>query len=86
VHQASGFAVNCPNSDGKGGPGPIAKANWIKIAVEPLPNGDDVAVAVAWKPENPFTKVAQGDLQAVQTMAQGGAFRAESQSRRNRDR
>src|SRR5262249_35147926 len=65
---------------GKGGPGPIAKANWIKIAVEPLPNGDDVVVAVAWKPENPFTKVAQGDLQVVQRVAQGGAFRTESQS------
>jgi hypothetical protein len=39
-----------------------------------------VAVATAWKPENPFTKVAQGDLQVVQRVAQGGAFRADSQS------
>ncbi len=65
---------------GKGGPGPIAKATWIKIDVEPLPNGDDVAVAVAWKPENPFTKVVQGDLQVVQRVVQGGAFRTSSQS------
>jgi hypothetical protein len=65
---------------GKGGPGPIAKANWIKIDVESLPNGDDVAVAVAWKPENPFAKVEQGDLQVVQKVVQGGAFRINSQS------
>ncbi len=65
---------------GKGGPAPIAKANWIKIAVETLPNGDDVAVATPWKPENPFTKVVQGDLQVVQRAVQGGAFRTSSQS------
>jgi hypothetical protein len=65
---------------GKGGPGPIAKATWIKIAVEALPNGDDVAVATPWKPENPFSKVVQGDLQVVQRAVQGGAFRTSSQS------
>ena len=42
---------------GKGGPGPLGKARWVKIEVEHLANGDDVAVAVKWRPPDSFISV-----------------------------
>jgi hypothetical protein len=40
--------------NGKGGPGPLGKATWVKIEVENLFNGDQVAIAVSWKPPDHF--------------------------------
>jgi hypothetical protein len=65
---------------GKNNPGPIAKAHWVKIEVENLPNGDTVAVATPWKPENPFKNVTTENMRECRRVVQGGAFRASSQS------
>ncbi len=58
---------------GKGGTGPLDKADWVKIEVETLPNGDaeamlpgdDVAVAVGWKPPNHFADVTASHMETV---------------------
>jgi hypothetical protein len=67
--------------NGKNNPGPIGKAHWVKIETEILPNGDEVACATLWKAPNPFDGVTAHDLKVVQRVVQGGAFRADSQSR-----
>ena len=41
------------------------------IKVETLPNRDDVAIAAAWKPENPFTNVTTKDLETVRKAVLG---------------
>jgi AAA domain len=66
--------------NGKSNPGPIGKADWIKIEAENLPNGDTVACVVRWSPPDPFDGVTVADLKVVQKVVQGGAFRANSQS------
>jgi hypothetical protein len=65
---------------GKNNPGPIAKATWVKIETEDLPNGDTVAVATPWNPPNPFDGVTTAQMHECRKVAQGGAFRADSQS------
>ncbi|WFU44198.1 AAA family ATPase [Bradyrhizobium sp. CB82] len=66
--------------NGKSNQGPIGAAHWIKIEVEKLPNGDDVACSTLWIPPNPFDGVSVSDIEVVQKVVQGGAFRADSQS------
>jgi hypothetical protein len=65
---------------GKGGPAPIAKANWIKIDVISLPNGDDVAVASRWKPPDHFQDITTTDMQLAAQLAQNGEYRADCRS------
>lgn len=65
---------------GKNNPGPIAKARWVKIETENLPNGDTVAVATPWSPPNPFDGVTTNQMHECRKVAQGGAFRADAQS------
>jgi hypothetical protein len=65
---------------GKGGPGPVGKANWVRIEVETLPNGDDVAVAVAWKPPDHFADVTVAHMEAVRNWGITGEFRVDSRS------
>ena len=60
--------------------GPIGSARWLKLETEILPNGDTVACVTAWNPPNPFDDLTIADLRVVQQVAQGGAFRASSQS------
>ena len=60
--------------------GPIGKAHWLRIEVENLPNGEEIACATLWIPPNPFDGVSVEDMQVVQKVAQGGAFRTDSQS------
>lgn len=67
--------------NGKANMGPIGKAHWVKIETEILPNGDEVACATLWKVPNPFDGVTVADLRVVQRLVQGGAYRADSQSR-----
>ncbi len=67
-------------ADGKANMGPIGTANWMLIAVETLPNGDQVPCSTSWKPPNPFDGVTTDDLKVAQKLAQGGAFRLSSQS------
>ena len=73
---------------GKGGPGPLDKAEWVKIEVETLPNGDpekglpgdDVAVAVAWKPPNYFADVTIGHMETVRNWGRTGEYRVDRRS------
>jgi hypothetical protein len=65
---------------GKNNPGPIAKATWVKIETEDLPNGDTVAVATPWKPPNPFDGMTAAKMRECRKVVQGGAFRASAQS------
>jgi hypothetical protein len=66
--------------NGKGGPGPLGNANWVKIKVETLPNRDDVAVAIAWKPPDPFQNVTTKDMELARELARTGAYRADNRS------
>jgi AAA domain len=66
--------------NGKANPGPIGNAHWLKIEVELLPNGDEVACSTLWKLPNPFEKVVLGDYKVVQKVVQSAAFRTNSQS------
>jgi hypothetical protein len=66
--------------NGKSNPGPIGKANWLKITVENLPNGDEVACATPWQPPNPFDGLSTGDVKVAQGAARSGVYRADSQS------
>lgn len=66
--------------NGKNNPGPIGKAHWVRIETEILPNDDEVACSTLWTPPNPFDGVSVNDLNVVQRVVQGGAFRTDSQS------
>jgi hypothetical protein len=65
---------------GKGGPGPIAKANWIKTDTENLPNGDVVAIAALWTPPDHFKDVTTADMELAAQLAQTADYRADSRS------
>lgn len=65
---------------GKNNPGPIAKAHWVKIETEDLPNGDIVAVATPWNPPKPFDGVTIAQMHECRKAVQGGAFRDSVQS------
>jgi hypothetical protein len=67
-------------TNGKANMAPIGTASWIKIEVENLPNGDQVACSSPWKPPDPFQGVKTADLHNCRTLAQTGAYRADSRS------
>ena len=52
----------------------------MKIEVENLPNGDEVACSTLWKPPDPFQGITPKDVEVAREVAQGGAYRADSQS------
>jgi len=66
--------------NGKANMGPLGKADWIKIEVENLPNGDEVACAHRWSPPNPFDGITTSDMELARQLAQTGAFKADSRS------
>jgi AAA domain len=67
-------------TNGKANMGPLGKAQWIKIEVENLPNGDEVACASCWIPPNPFDGVTTADMELARQLAQTGAYRADNRS------
>jgi AAA domain len=68
-------------ANGKANMAPIGKAVWMKLVVEILANGDEIACATSWKPTNPFDGVSVADMLKCRNVAQGGAYRTSSQSR-----
>jgi hypothetical protein len=64
-------------SNGKANMGPLGKATWLKIVVEPLPNGDEIACSSSWKPSDPFKGVTAADMHKCRTLAQTGAYRVD---------
>jgi hypothetical protein len=67
-------------SNGKANMGPLGKASWFKLAVENLPNGDEIACASPWKPPDPFNGVSTADMHKCRTLAQTGAYRLDPRS------
>jgi hypothetical protein len=67
-------------ANGKANMGPIGKAEWIKIEIENLPNGDEVAYSSRWIPPNPFDGVSTTDMETGAQLAATGEFRADSRS------
>jgi hypothetical protein len=68
-------------ANGKANMGPVGNANWIKIEVENLSNGDVVACTTLWKPPNPFEGVTVDTAKVAQKVSQGGAYRADPQAK-----
>lgn len=67
-------------SNGKANMGPVGKAKWIKLEVEPLANGDAVACASPWSPPDPFKNVTATDMELARKLARTGAYRADMRS------
>jgi len=67
-------------ANGKANMGPLGRADWMKIEVENLPNGDEVVCSTLWKPPDPFQGITPKDVEVAREVAQGGAHRADSQS------
>jgi hypothetical protein len=62
-------------SNGKANMGPLGKASWFKLAVENLPNGDEIACASPWKPPDPFNGVSTADMHKCRRPAHTGSTR-----------
>jgi AAA domain len=67
-------------NNGKANMGPLGKAEWVKIEVENLPNGDEVACSSRWSPPNPFDGVSTTDMATGAQLAATRALRADSRS------
>src|SRR5262249_38198412 len=67
-------------ANGKANLGPIGKAEWIKIEVENLPNGDDAAVPSRWTPPSAFDGITTDALATGERLAAPGEYRADSRS------
>lgn len=67
-------------ANGKANMAGAGKAEWLRIELENLPNGDEVACATLWKPQNPFDGLTEDDPQRGALLAQGGAYRNSVQS------
>jgi AAA domain len=67
-------------TNGKANMGPLGKAIWFKLAVENLPNGDEVACASLWKRPDPFFGITPTDMYECRRLAQTGAYRLDSRS------
>jgi hypothetical protein len=67
-------------TSGKANMGPLGKAEWVKIEVENLPNGDEVACSSRWNPPNPFDGVSTTDMATGAELAATGALRADPRS------
>jgi hypothetical protein len=68
-------------SNGKANMGPVGKATWMKIEVETLPNGDEVACVTPWKSPKPFDGVTKADAEVAQRLTRGGAYRVDPQAK-----
>lgn len=67
-------------ANGKANMGPLGKAKWMKLLVENLPNGDEIAVASPWDPPDPFHGVTSTDMELARTLAATGEYRADPRS------
>jgi hypothetical protein len=67
-------------ANGKANMAPLGKAKWMKIEVENLPNGDQVACSSPWEPPDPFQGLTTEDMVLGQKLARTGAYRDDSRS------
>jgi hypothetical protein len=67
-------------ANGKANMGPLGTAIWMKLVIENLSNGDQIACATSWSPKNPFEGVSTRDATLAQQLAQSGTYRTNVQS------
>jgi hypothetical protein len=67
-------------ANGKANMGPLGKAVWMKLVVEILPNGDEIACASSWTPPNPFDGVTTADMELARNWSRTGAYRTDPRS------
>ena len=67
-------------ANGKANMGPLGKAVWMKLVIEILSNGDEIACVSSWKPPDPFKGVSTADMHKCRTLTQTGAYRLDSRS------
>lgn len=67
-------------ANGKANMGPLGKAKWMRLLVENLANGDQVAVASPWEPPDPFRGVTTADMELARSLAATGEYRADTRS------
>ena len=67
-------------ANGKANMGPLGRAKWMKLVVENLANGDQVAVASPWNPPDPFQGVTATDMELARKLAVTGKYRADTRS------
>jgi hypothetical protein len=67
--------------DGKHNLKPPGEAIWAKSVSHILPCGDSVGVLQPWTPPKPFDGVTKADAKVAQRLAQGGAYRADTQAK-----
>jgi hypothetical protein len=68
-------------ANGKANMGPLGKAHWLKLEVENLPNGDEIACVSSWKPPDPFKGISTADMHKCRELARTGAYRKDSRSK-----
>jgi hypothetical protein len=66
---------------GKANMAPPGKAAWSYSWSELLPCGESVGVVESWKPPETFEGITKADAEVAQRLAQGGAYRADSQAK-----
>jgi hypothetical protein len=67
-------------ANGKANMGPLGKAEWMKLIIENLPNGDQVACSSSWTPPDPFKGMTTADMELARNWSTTGAYRADSRS------
>jgi hypothetical protein len=67
-------------TNGKANMGPIGTGKWMRIEVENLANGDQVAVASSWTAPDPFQTISVTDMHTAVQLAASGEYRADSRS------
>lgn len=67
-------------TNGKANMGPLGAAKWMKLVVEILPSGDEIACSSSWKPPDPFEGVTLADIGLARNWSRTGAYRADSRS------
>jgi RecA-family ATPase len=67
-------------ANGKANMAPIGKAVWMRLVIEILPNGDEIAVSSSWKPPNPFEGVTVADMELARNWSRTGEYRSDSRS------
>ena len=67
-------------ANGKANMGPLGRAKWMRLLVENLTNGDQVAVASPWEPPDPFRGITPADMELARSLAATGEYRADMRS------
>jgi hypothetical protein len=67
-------------ANGKANMAPVGSAKWMRLEVQNLPNGDEVACASPWSPPNPFDGVTTAQMELARQLAQTGAYREDPRS------